>query len=166
AVRDGEPLISRVVTVSGSPISEPKNFLAPIGVQFKDLVAACGGFKNEVGKVIVGGPLMGVAQFDLEASVCKTVTGLIAFEPEESRAPEAMPCIKCSRCVEVCPAQLMPLRLQAFALQEMWDEALEYGVLDCIECGACNYICPSKRPLLEYIRLAKQEIAAIQNKSS
>lgn len=166
ALRDGEPLISRVVTVSGTPISEPKNLLAPIGTSLAFLVEACGGFNQTPGKVVAGGPMMGGAQFNLDAPVCKTTSGVVAFAESASKLPDSMPCIKCARCVDVCPAQLMPLRLEAFGMNEKWDEARDYGALDCIECGSCNYICPSKRPLVQYIRLAKREIIAKQKKSS
>lgn len=166
AVRDGEPLISRVITVSGDPLTEGKNFMVPIGTPFEYLIEAAGGFKDNPGKIVVGGPMMGGAQFDLSSSVSKTSTGLLALAKSESETPNVLPCIKCARCVDVCPAHLMPLKLEAFGLNEMWDEANDYGALDCIECGSCNYICPSKRPLLQYIRFAKREIIARQAKSS
>ena len=166
ALRDGEPLISRVVTVTGSSIKEPQNFLAPIGTPLKVILEAAGGFSHTPEKVVVGGPMMGGAQFNLETSVTKTSSGVLAFAEGESRTPNSMPCIKCARCVDVCPANLMPLRLEAFGMNEQWDNAREYGALDCIECGCCTYICPSKRLLLHYIRFAKSEIIAKETKSS
>jgi len=117
------------------------------------------------GKVIVGGPMMGGAQFDLQASVGKTVSGVIALAEAESHTPNVLPCIRCARCVDVCPANLLPLRLEAYGMNEMFDHARDYGVMDCIECGCCTYICPSKRPLLHYIQYAKREIAAIERNS-
>lgn len=166
ALRDGEPSITRVVTVTGKPVVEPKNFLVSIGTPIENLLEAAGGFNGAVGKVVIGGPMMGGAQFNLEAPICKTLSGVVAFREEESATPTVLPCIKCARCVDVCPANLLPLRLEAFGMNEMWDEAQDYGALDCIECGCCTYICPSKRPLLQYIRLAKQEIIAKQKKPS
>ncbi|HHY16039.1 MAG TPA: 4Fe-4S dicluster domain-containing protein, partial [Firmicutes bacterium] len=165
AVRDGEPLINRVVTVSGDPIGEPQNFLVPVGTPLDYLLEKAGGFTKRPGKIIAGGPMMGGAQFDLQASVCKTTTGIIALAENESFTPEVLPCIKCARCVDVCPANLLPLRLEAFAMNEKFDEARDHGALDCIECGSCNYVCPSKRPLLHYIRFAKREIAANEENS-
>ncbi len=165
AVRDGEPLINRVVTVSGGPISDPQNFLVPIGTPLKYLLEQAGGFVQRPGKVIAGGPMMGGAQFDLEASIAKTTPGIIALAENESFTPEVLPCIKCARCVNVCPANLLPLRLEAFAMNEKFDEAREHGAMDCIECGSCTYICPSKRPLLHYIQFAKRQIAAIDENS-
>lgn len=164
ALRDGEPSISRVVTVTGKPIAQPKNFLVPLGTPLEYLIEAAGGFHGTVGKVVIGGPMMGGAQFDLEAPVGKTCSGVVAFGEGDSKTPPVLPCIKCARCVDVCPANLLPLRLEAYGMNKMWDEAQSYGALDCIECGCCTYICPSKRPLLQYIRLAKREIVAKQKK--
>lgn len=166
ALRDGEPLISRVVTVTGTPIQEPQNFMVPIGATLKDVVEAAGGFTSTPEKVVVGGPMMGGAQFDLDTPISKTSSGVLAFAEGESRTPNSLPCIKCARCVDVCPANLLPLKLEAFGMNEQFDNAREYGALDCIECGCCTYICPSKRPLLHYIRFAKSEIIAKQTKTS
>jgi electron transport complex protein RnfC len=160
ALRDGEPSISRVVTVAGKPIAQPQNFMVPIGTPLEHLVEAAGGFSQIPRKVVVGGVLMGGAQFDLQAPVIKTTTCMIALGEAESVTPDSSPCIKCARCVDVCPAQLLPLKLEAFGMNERFDDAREYGALDCIECGACVYICPAKRPLLQYIRFAKMEIIA------
>ncbi|HPT82341.1 MAG TPA: electron transport complex subunit RsxC [Limnochordia bacterium] len=160
ALRDGEPLISRVVTVTGSAIANPQNFWVPIGTSFQDVLDAAGGFSQTPGKVVAGGPMMGGAQFSLDVPVTKCTSGILAFGVDESKTPDSLPCIKCARCVDVCPANLLPLKLEAYGMNEQWDNAREYGALDCIECGCCTYICPSKRPLLHYIRFAKAEILA------
>jgi len=166
ALRDGEPLISRVVTITGQPLSQPGNYLIPIGTPLEHVVQTISGFGQEVSKVVVGGAMIGGAQFDLQTPVTKTATCVIAFAPGENTTPDAMPCIRCARCVDVCPANLLPLKLEAFGLNERFDDAREFGALDCIECGACEYICPSKRPLLQYIRFAKMEIVARDKISS
>ena len=166
AVRDGKPLVERCVTVTGPVINEPRNFLVPIGTPLQNKVEAAGGFTEETGKVIVGGPMMGMAQVGLEAPIVKTSNGILALSKAESHEPNVMPCIKCARCVDVCPVYLLPLRLEAFGMNEMWDEAKAYGAMDCIECGCCTYICPSKRPLLQYIRVAKNQIVAASRKKS
>lgn len=166
AVREGKPLISRVVTVTGEAIKEPQNFMVSIGTTIETLIQAAGGFSQTPGKVVVGGPMTGGTQFDLTAPVTKTTSGVIAFREAESRTPDSSPCIKCARCVDVCPANLLPLKLEAFGINERFDDAHEYGALDCIECGACTYICPAKRPLLHYIRFAKMEIIARDKKPS
>lgn len=166
ALRDGKPLIARVVTVTGAAIGEPQNFMAPLGTTMEYLIEAAGGFAVTPEKVVVGGPMTGGAQFDLQAPVTKTTVGVVAFGEGESRTPDSSPCIKCARCVDVCPANLLPLKLEAFGMNERWDDAHDYGALDCIECGACTYICPAKRPLLQYIRFAKMEIIARDKKPS
>jgi electron transport complex protein RnfC len=166
ALRDGEPSISRVVTVTGGSVAQPQNLMVPMGASLEDLIQATGGFSQRPGKVVMGGAMMGGAQFDLQTPVIKTTTCVLAFSEAESRTPDATPCIKCARCVDVCPAQLLPLKLEAFGMNERFDDAREFGALDCIECGACDFICPAKRPLLQYIRFAKMEIIARDKKPS
>lgn len=166
ALRDGKPLVQRIVTVTGSVVKEPRNFLVPLGTPLQHLVEAAGGFTEEPGKVIVGGPMMGMAQHGLEAPIVKTSNGILALTKAEAEVPNVLPCIKCARCVDVCPVQLLPLRLEAFGMNGMWDEAKDYGAMDCIECGCCTYICPSKRPLLHYIRVAKNEIVAASRRKT
>lgn len=154
----GMPLIERVVTVSGPGIKEPANFMVRLGTQFKDLVAAAGGYVDEPGKVLAGGPMTGLAQFNLDVPVVKCTAGITVLPEDLVTYQEPLACIKCARCVDVCPAYLLPLRLEAYAMKDMWETADEYGAMDCIECGSCRYICPSKRDLLAWIRLAKHEI--------
>ena len=166
ALRDGEPSISRVVTVTGGPIAQPQNFMVPIGATLEDLIQAAGGFSERPGKVVMGGAMIGAAQFDLQTPIIKTTSCVLAFGEVGSRMPDATPCIKCARCVDVCPAHLLPLKLEALGMNERFDDAREIGALDCIECGACNFICPAKRPLLQYIRFAKMEIIARDKKPS
>ena len=166
ATRDGRPLIGRVVTVTGSGVSEPDNLYVRIGTPIKDVIEACGGFNGEPGKVIIGGPMMGLAQFDLDAPIMKATGGVLVFTQDETVQYDPMPCIKCSRCVDVCPAYLLPLRLEKYGMYDLWDEAADYGAMDCIECGCCTYICPSKRHLLHWIRLAKNEIVSAQRRQN
>lgn len=154
----GMPLIERVVTVSGDGIKEPGNFRVRIGTQVKDLIDAAGGFQGEPGKVIIGGPMMGNAQSDLDVPVTKGVGGVTIFSSKTMKKFDPLPCIKCARCVDVCPVYLMPVQIEKFAMNSMWDDAADYGAMDCIECGCCTYICPSKRGLLHWIRIAKAEI--------
>lgn len=162
----GKPLIERVITVTGPGVKESGNFLVRIGTPFKDIFEAVGGFIGNPARVICSGPMMGLAQYDLNVSVVKAVSGVLVLTDKESKEYEPMPCINCARCVDVCPAYLMPLKLEAFAMSEMLDEAEDYGAMDCIECGCCTYICPSKRYLVYYIRLAKHEIIAAKSKTS
>jgi electron transport complex protein RnfC len=156
----GIPLIERIVTVTGKGVRNPQNIKVKIGSPFKEVIKQCGGYKEPVGKIIMGGPMMGLAQFTDQVPVIKTTSGILLMPPEDVIEHNPQPCIKCASCVDVCPVGLLPIKLASFAEKEMWDEAEEYGILDCIECGSCSFICPAKRPLLERIRVAKGEVIA------
>lgn len=157
ALKKNIPLIERVVTVSGS-VKTPKNLMVKLGTSFEDIFAYCGGFTEKIEKVLVGGPMMGIAQYTLAVDVIKGTNGLLALGKSLTKTPEQSNCIRCARCVDVCPAGLLPLTMNAFAMRGDYDKTLEYNVMDCIECGACSYICPSKRYLTESFKLAKMQI--------
>ncbi|WP_129596842.1 electron transport complex subunit RsxC [Anaerophilus nitritogenes] len=165
AIQTGMPLIQRIATITGKGIKEPKNLLIKIGTPFKEIVEQCGGYNGTVGKLIMGGPMMGLAQHTDEIPAIKGTSGILVFSPEEARLPEPTSCIKCGKCVDICPAFLQPLYISAYSLKDMHDTAEKYRALDCIECGSCSFICPSKRPLLQSIRVAKREIVAKKKKS-
>jgi electron transport complex protein RnfC len=158
AVRYGRPLIERVVTVTGSGVREPKNVLARVGTTFDDLVKFCGGIEEETGKVISGGPMMGVAQYSLDAAVTKGTSGVVLLHRDEIPQFVSDPCIRCGKCVTACPMRLNPSALSIFVERMNFDMAEEYNVLDCIECGCCAYVCPSRRPLVHHFRRAKVEV--------
>ena len=158
AVRFGIPLIERITTVTGSGVREPKNLRARIGTPIKALIEACGGFSAEVGKVIIGGPMMGVSQYSLEVPVVKGTSGILVQNLSEVEEGVAHPCIRCGSCVRACPARLMPTILGVLAQRDMFEEAQRYDVMDCIECGCCNYVCPAKIPLVQLLRYAKAEV--------
>lgn len=161
AVMEGKPLYERVVTITGNGIKNPKNLLVKIGTPMIDLINQCGGFTEKApGKVIAGGPMMGVSQYDINTTTIKTTGGILVLTEEETKIPEMSPCIKCGKCVEVCPVKLLPLYISSHSLKGNYDSCEEYSALDCVECGACSYICPAKRPLVESIRVAKTEIIA------
>ncbi|SJZ39270.1 electron transport complex protein RnfC [Garciella nitratireducens DSM 15102] len=164
-IKTGIPLIERVVTITGSGIKEPQNLLVRLGVPIKDIIEQCGGFSENPGKIIMGGPMMGVAQFTTEIPVVKGTSGILVLNKEDSKLPEPFNCIRCGKCVEVCPMNLMPLYISSYTLHEMYDKAEEFHAMDCIECGSCSYICPSRRPLVESIRLAKEEIKSQKSKA-
>jgi electron transport complex protein RnfC len=166
AVRFGIPLIERVTTVTGSGVREPKNLRARIGTPIKALIEACGGFSAEVGKVIIGGPMMGVSQYSLEIPVVKGTSGILAQPLSEVEEGIAHTCIRCGSCIRACPSQLMPTILAAFAQRDMFDEAERYNAIDCIECGCCNYVCPARIPLVQLLRYAKAEILARRKKAA
>ncbi|MCX5725660.1 MAG: RnfABCDGE type electron transport complex subunit C, partial [Candidatus Saganbacteria bacterium] len=155
-IRTGMPLIERVVTVSGSGIAEPSNLLVRIGTSFQDAIAECGGLKGEIKKILNGGPLMGIAMWSLDVPVIKGVTGILAFTEKECEEVETEPCIRCAKCVDVCPVALLPTLLESYFEAGNIRECRKLGVLDCMECGACSYICPSKRNLVQNIKLAKE----------
>lgn len=164
AVRYGKPLIERIVTITGSGINEPKNMLVRVGTMIPEVVEQCGGFKENIRKMILGGPMMGLAQGSPELPVIKGTSGILCLTDEEVQLWDIKPCIKCAKCVEVCPVSIMPLFIGSSVEQGMYDKAEAYNAMDCIECGCCTYICPAKRPLVQWIRMAKGDIAARRRK--
>jgi len=166
AVKYGRPLIDKVVTVSGSGIEEPKNLRVRIGTLMHEVVEFCGSLKEEPGKIIVGGPMMGLAQYDLAVPIIKGTSGILIFTRDEVGDYQSQPCIHCGKCVEVCPIRLTPSEIGNYMEKSMMDKAEELGVMECIECGSCSYICPSKRWLVQFFRLAKAERNARRRKEA
>jgi electron transport complex protein RnfC len=166
AVRFNRPLVERVVSVTGRGITRPANVLAKIGTTFGDAIAFCGGERGESGKVISGGPMMGVAQYSLEASITKGTSGIVILAREEIAQFVSDPCIRCGRCVRACPMLLNPSALSIFVERLHFDDADSYHVADCIECGCCAYVCPSRRPMVHHFRRAKAEMRSKAAKAS
>lgn len=167
AIQEGKPLIERVLTVTGSCIKNPKNLRVKIGTSFKHLIDQCGGFCSEPAKVIAGGPMTGFAQFNVDVPVVKGTSGIIALARHEIRyeRPHLNPCIRCGRCVNTCPAGLMPNEIANHSKIELWDQVEAFNVLDCIECGCCSFVCPARIPHVQFIRLAKAKIIAKQKEA-
>ena len=165
AVRFNRPLIERVVTVTGSGIREPKNVLARVGTRFEDLVRFCGGIEGDAAKCINGGPMMGVAQYSLDAAVTKGTSGLVLLRQEEVAQFVGDACIRCGRCLDVCPMRLNPSALSIFTEKMRFEDTGDYNVMDCIECGCCAYVCPSRRPMVHHLRRAKAEVRKLQRKT-
>lgn len=166
AITRGKPLIERVVTVSGPDVPGRGNYLVPIGTSLAWVLKCCG-LESLVGtKVIVGGPMTGVAQGDLEAPVIKTTGGILVFPPTMVRQETAYhDCVRCARCVEQCPMDLYPNNISRFAQAEMYNKLLDWNVLDCIECGLCSYVCPASRPIVQMIKQAKPVAAQLRKKA-
>lgn len=165
AINTGMPLIERVVTVTGDGVGKPQNLIVRIGTPFADVIEQCGGLAENVGKVIQGGPMMGIAQYTTEVPVIKGTSGILVLKEEDLQLKSEFPCIKCAKCVDVCPIGLIPTKLEDFVDKGMLQDAEEYNAVDCIECGACSFICPANRPLVEKIRLIKAEILTQRRKA-
>ena len=158
AVKEGKPLIERVVTVTGEGVARPANLLIRIGTLVSDVLKACGGLKEETRKLIIGGPMMGLAQITDDIPVIKGTSGILALTDPDVDLFESRPCIKCGKCVAACPINLVPTFIAQAYEHGMLERAEKLHAADCIECGCCAYICPSRIPLTQLIRLAKAEI--------
>jgi electron transport complex protein RnfC len=158
AVLRGQPLIERYVTVTGRGVAKPQNYRVRVGTPASELVAASGGYAGELEKLVVGGPMMGF-RIDTDAvPITKAANCILALTPAESPDPgEPQPCIRCGRCAEVCPANLLPQQLYWHARAKDLDKVQDYNLFDCIECGCCAIVCPSHIPLVQYYRYAKTE---------
>lgn len=160
AVIDSMPLVRRVVTVTGSCVREPGNLMVPIGTLVSDIIDMCGGTEFPPKKVIIGGPMMGIAQYTTDIPVTKGTSGILLLSEKEVVLEEPIACIRCGKCVEACPMNLMPLWIAGYQEAGRFDDCEKLGALDCIECGCCSFICPSRRRLVQGIRVAKAEIRA------
>ena len=159
AIQKKKPLIERVVTTTGKDLKNPGNYRVRLGTPVSALIDASGGLPESTGKVIAGGPMMGKALNSLDVPLTKGTSALLIMPEAESRRKEVQHCIRCSKCIMVCPMGLEPFLLMSLGEREMFERMLNEKAMDCIECGACNYICPASRPLLDYIRLGKAMIS-------
>ena len=161
AVQKNKPLFERVVTVTGLSLTKPSNFLARIGTPVSALVEAAGGLPDDTAKVVGGGPMMGKALASTEIPITKGSSGILILPSEKTSRKPVQNCIRCSKCVSVCPMGLSPYLLMSLAQKAIFDRAEEERIMDCIECGSCSFTCPSSRPLLDYIRLGKGKVGQI-----
>lgn len=161
AIQKNKPLVERVVTVTGKELGQPANYLARVGTPLKHLIEASGGLPENTGKIIGGGPMMGKALLSADLPVTKGTSGILLISKEDSVRKPMRACIRCSKCVNVCPMGLNPTFLMMDVKHQEWDRAEKGYIVDCIECGSCSYTCPSNRPLLDFIRIGKQQVMGI-----
>ena len=151
----GIPLIERVVTVTGPALARPRNLLVPLGTPLRAAIEHCGGLSQDIRQVVLGGPMMGLAQKSLDVPVIKGTSGILCLDRATSVAFQEFPCIRCGRCVEACPLFLNPTRLAQLARAERPDELEAHHLMSCFECAACSYTCPSRIPLVQWMRFGK-----------
>jgi electron transport complex protein RnfC len=155
AVAQGKPLYERVLTVSGGGIRRRANLRVRTGTLIKDIVEYLGGTSDDLAKVVLGGPMMGLNVSDLNIPVTKTFSGILFLTKKETALGDYGPCIRCGRCVTACPMGLNPAEAAFCTEAGHYEEALDFGVRSCFECGSCAYVCPARRPLVQFMKLAK-----------
>ena len=158
AVYGGKPLIERAITISGDCIRDPINLRVRIGTLVSDLVEYCGGLTREPAKLVMGGPMMGVAQFTTDVPVVKGTSGVLFLSKGRFDDTAEGPCIRCGKCLEVCPIELAPAIIAQRVKKEQFPEAKDAGIMNCYECGTCAYACPAKIPLLDYMKYGKAKV--------
>lgn len=162
AIVKGEVLTTAALTVSGKGIKVPKNLLAPVGTPIQNIIDFCGGVTEDAVKIVVGGPMMGVAQFDLQAPVMKATSGILVLTKEEVAENPETPCLRCGQCVGACPLNLVPTKLARYSQLKRFEDAEGADITVCMECGTCAYTCPANIPLVQWIRLGKQKVLEMQ----
>ena len=161
AVMKNKPLFERYTTVTGKKLANPGNFLVRMGTPMKNLIDACGGMPEGDNKLLAGGPMMGKALTSVEVPICKGTNSVTIISDDEARRKEPQPCIRCAKCVGVCPMGLEPYLLAKLSEVKNWERAESEDITSCIECGSCQYTCPAHRPLLDNIRLGKATVMGI-----
>ena len=161
AVIKNKPLFERVVTVTGKALANPSNLLTRMGTPMSMLIEAAGGLPENTGKIIGGGPMMGKALLNAEVPICKGSSGVLLMTEEESVRGKEQNCIRCAKCVSACPMGLEPYLLAKLGEYGDWERAENEDIMTCIECGCCSFTCPSNRPLLDWVRLAKNTVGGI-----
>ncbi len=161
AVMKNKPLFERYTTVTGKSISNPGNFIVRMGTPMKDLIEICGGLAEGNHKVIAGGPMMGKALTSIEVPICKGTNCVTVLSGDDAVRKEPQPCIRCAKCVSVCPMGLEPYLLSRVASLKLWEKAEGEDITSCIECGSCQFTCPAHRPLLDQIRFGKSTVMGL-----
>jgi electron transport complex protein RnfC len=166
AIRDGEPSLRRIVTVTGRGVESPANYDVCVGTLFSNLIEESGGYAEDVKRLISGGPMMGISLYTDGVPVTKGTSGVLALTGAEVRDVTEGPCISCGKCMDACPLKLAPSMIATAAENEKWDLAREYGALNCMACGTCSYVCPAGRYLVHYIKRAQEAIRANRGKEA
>lgn len=161
AVMKNKPLFERYTTVTGKKLKSPGNFLVRMGVPMRELIDACGGLPDCDNKILAGGPMMGKALMSVDVPVCKGTNSVTVLSGNEARRKEPQPCIRCAKCVSVCPMGLEPYLLATCSSMKKWDRLEAEDITSCIECGSCQFTCPSHRYLLDNIRIGKSAVIGI-----
>ena len=161
AVMKNKPLFERYTTVTGKKLAHPGNFLVRMGTPMRELIEACGGMPEGDSKLLAGGPMMGKALTSLDVPICKGTNSVTILSDDDAHRKEAQPCIRCAKCVTVCPMGLEPYLLATLSEMKQWERAEGEDIVSCIECGSCQFTCPAHRPLLDNIRQGKQTVMGI-----
>ena len=161
AVMKNKPLFERYTTVTGKKLAHPGNFLVRMGTPMRELIEACGGMPEGDSKLLAGGPMMGKALTSVEVPICKGTNSVTILSDDDAHRKEAQPCIRCAKCVSVCPMGLEPYLLATLSEMKQWERAEGEDIVSCIECGSCQFTCPAHRPLLDNIRQGKQTVMGI-----
>lgn len=164
-LKTGMPLVERCLTVDGSAVKEPKNVIAPIGTAMEEVFAFCGGLNEPFGKVLYGGPMMGIAVEDLKAPIMKNTNAILAFSEKDSAPQKETACIRCGGCANHCPFGIDPAALERAYKAEDMEGMIKCGADACMECGCCAFICPANRPLVQTNKLAKAALRAAREKA-
>ena len=155
-LKTGMPLVRKHITIDGSAVANPCNVSAPVGSYIMDIIEQTGGVRQSPSKIIMGGPMMGVAMDRSAIGIIKANNAILLFDAKDAKTPEESPCIRCSRCIDVCPMALLPTSIDSAARVKNLEDLAKFNTMDCIECGCCSYVCPAKRYLVQGIRTGKQ----------
>jgi len=158
----GEPLIERIMTVSGRGIRQPGNWVIPFGTKLGDVIAACGGFTEDAAEIVFGGPMMGQSQASLDVPVLKATGGILVLSKDECKRQEILPCIRCGKCVDACPVFLNPQLLGSLARVDRYEEMVDANLHDCMLCGCCSFVCPSNIPLSQLFAMSKIQLSRLK----